>query len=97
MPMSSIPPESMSDPIDFVTLALAQKNAQKTLGFRKGLVTKCQKEFEAAVISVSIVYTILYNNIIMYSIVSIYHDYIILRRNVSYYYLILHHILYTII
>ena len=35
----------------YATLVLAQKNAQKKMGFRKRLLDTCQNEFQSAVIS----------------------------------------------
>ena len=50
LPMSAVEPTSMSEQ-KFPTLALAQKNAQKKMGFRKRLLDTCQNEFQSAVIS----------------------------------------------
>ena len=51
LPLSEIPATSMSEK-SFETLVAVQKNAQKSLGFRKRLITACQEEFRSAVCSV---------------------------------------------
>lgn len=51
LPLSEIAPSSMSEK-SFDTLAAVQRNAQKSLGFRKRLITACQEEFRSAVCSV---------------------------------------------
>ena len=48
--MSDVDPNSIGE-TSYQTLALAQKNAQKKMGFRKRLLDKCQHEFQSAVIS----------------------------------------------
>ena len=50
--MTDVPADSMSETA-FSSLALAQKNSQKKLGFRKRLLDTCQEEFHNAVVSVS--------------------------------------------
>lgn len=54
LPLSEITPSSMSEK-SFENLAAVQKNANKSLGFRKRLITACQEEFRSAVCSVSLI------------------------------------------
>ena len=53
LPLSEIASTSISEK-SFETLAAVIKNAQKSLGFRKRLITACQEEFRNAVCSVRI-------------------------------------------
>ena len=55
LPLSEIAPSSMSEK-SFETLIAVQKNAQKSLGFRKRLITACQEEFRTAVCNVRFYY-----------------------------------------